>query len=354
MQTGNQRSQALLNRLNFEQAWERNKDTFSLVHPVRFREHITQLGLTTSPKWPQWERDWQKEERAWKNLLRSERLNMMAEFQKRDRELTFPTVDAVNAEKQWRQTREQELNHKLLPIYTQKQQSLNAGLDRLAATEKLRIQNQEDGKIVQYFAEAAENVVTDYLETLAKEEAVKQYTDQRGLDTKFKYDTKGNVIERTIIGDITGDGISNTATTKFAYNENNLLTSVIDPLGNEVTAFYEDSNNPKLPTRIERRAQGQVLFDIRNTYYAENANIKLRGLLQKQQIAAGTPDEAIVEYTYNEQGLLTSQRRITGNSDPDVVTLQLSFRMKKFSNSLVSSAPKGPSDDKSRLERSED
>lgn len=87
---------------------------------------------------------------------------------------------------------------------------------------------------------------------------LKKHTDKRGLVTEFKYNTKGNVIERTTIRDITGDGESDTATTKLAYNDKNLLTSVIDPMGNEVAVFYEDSNHPGLPTRIERRFQGQV------------------------------------------------------------------------------------------------
>ncbi|PWU06795.1 MAG: hypothetical protein C5B47_07000 [Verrucomicrobia bacterium] len=122
--------------------------------------------------------------------------------------------------------------------------------------------------------------------------------------------------KKTLIGDLTGEGASKTAVTKFGYNDKNLLTSVKDPLGNEVSAFYEESSNPRLPSRMEYKTQGKVVFDIRNTYYPADAQEKLRGLLKKQQIAAGTPNEATVEHTYNEQGLLVSQKKISGNGTP--------------------------------------
>ncbi|PWU06949.1 MAG: hypothetical protein C5B47_06860, partial [Verrucomicrobia bacterium] len=119
--------------------------------------------------------------------------------------------------------------------------------------------------------------------------SLKQHTDERGLVSQFKYDTKGNLTEKTVIGDLTGEGASKTAVTQFRYNDNNLLTSVVDPVGN--------------------------ICEIRNTYSAVEGK-----LVQKQQIAAESADEINVEYTYNAQGLLISQRRIMGKSIPDVIT----------------------------------
>jgi YD repeat-containing protein len=245
-------------------------------------------------------------------------------------------------------------------IRTQKVQSLQAGLNQLAATEQIRLdakiiefiaetatsavteyleaaqiaeQAREDAKITEFITETATSAVTEYLEVLAKEEArvgadprnLKQTTDQRGLITELKYDTKGNITEKALIGDITGDGVIYVATTKYAYNDNNLLTSVIDPLGNEIAVFYEDSDHPQLPTRIERRVPGwfssNTIFSVQNTYHKTgNDETGAKGLLQRQTIVAGTPDEATIEYTYNEQGLLISQKQITGTSDPDVIT----------------------------------
>ena len=194
----------------------------------------------------------------------------------------------------------------------QKLRELKVRLER-EYNEQIARGVQEDAKIVQFFGEVATDVVKDYLETPT--------TDQRGLVTKLKYDPKGNVVERSVTGNITGDGVRNTVTTKYLYNENNFPIRVSDSLGNEIAAFYEDSRNPSLATRIERRFQGQTLFSVHNTYGSvETSGKRIGGLLLKQQIAVGTPDEVTVEYTYNEHGLLVSQKRITGNSDPDVVT----------------------------------
>ncbi len=154
--------------------------------------------------------------------------------------------------------------------------------------------------------------------------SLKQRIDKRGLITQYKYDTRGNLIERTTIGDITGDGQSDTATTKFAYNINNLLTSVQSPLNTETTIAYENTAYPWLPTRIERKIQGTLTFSALNTYYETSANNKIaKGLLQKQQIAAGTPEERVIEYTHDERGYLKSKKQKFSPDGRDSVTTDL-------------------------------
>ncbi len=385
----------------FEQEWEAGKEKITLTNIDAVRENVSRAGLTASPQWPEWERQWQEEEKAWKSLVRGERLNLLKEFHKRNLEMTSLNADEVKTENQWRQAQREGLSSKLREIGTQRIQVLQDKLDQLATTERIRIQREdiqiaqffaeaatdavtdylktlskdklnqlavakevqvqkEDVQIAQFFTEAATDVVTDYLEALSKDRhlyeytnglitkitdplgqsihqewypvgdtspgaypgSLKKYTDKRGLVTQFEYDTKGNLIEKAVIGDVTGDKVSYETRTKFAYNDNNLLTSIIDPypFGNEITISYEDSNYPQLPTYIEGNMSGwfsTTIFSVSNTYYKTGNDGK--GLLQRQILAAGTPEEATVEYTYNEEGLLIHKKQITGTSDPDVV-----------------------------------
>ncbi len=83
------------------------------------------------------ERNWQEEEQEWKSLVRTEQLNLLKEFQKRDREKIFTTADEVNAETQWRQARREEVNRKLAQIHTQKVQSLRTRLDQLDTEQEI-------------------------------------------------------------------------------------------------------------------------------------------------------------------------------------------------------------------------
>ena len=155
----------------WEQGWEKTKESVVLINNgVQLKETVFRSGLTTSPQWLPWERHWQQEEQAWKSWVRAENLSLLKELHKRDQELRFSTADEIHAENQWRQTKREELNQRLAQIRTQKTQSLQEGLNQLVAAEQVRIQKiqaQADAQIVQFFVEAATDVVTDYLETEA-------------------------------------------------------------------------------------------------------------------------------------------------------------------------------------------
>ena len=288
-----------------------------MVDAARLRNAAESLGFTKSTWWPQFENEWQQQEQDWKNRTKAEWIALRMEFIRRDRELRFETIEALNAENQWRNRKRDEMVEGWSQLSAQRAQGLQARIEQLVNAENNRVENLENQAWTLAKDAGAEPSVHFSTQTsqpiIATSSLVQNLVDQRGLVTQIKHDAKGNVVEKTITGNLTGEEISETATAKFAYNPNNLLTSIIDPLGNEVAAFYEDSSNPQLPTRIEYKTQGQIVSSIRNTY-------GVGGLLLKQQIAADTADEATVEYTYNEQGLVSSQRRITGNSDPDVLT----------------------------------
>jgi hypothetical protein len=72
----------------------------------------------------------QQKEQAWKHLIKTEKDNLIREFQQRDWNLgPSATADQINAENQWRQTRIADSDRKLVQIRTQKTQSLQSQLD---------------------------------------------------------------------------------------------------------------------------------------------------------------------------------------------------------------------------------
>ncbi len=151
--------------------------------------------------------------------------------------------------------------------------------------------------------------------------SLKKSKDKRGLWTHFKYDTKGNLIEKSVQGNLTGAKSDEVALTRYSYNKNHQPTSILDPLGNEIVIAYEDTNYPWLPTRIERKVQGTLTSSTQNTYYQVSEDGKsVKGLLQKVKQVAGTEDEAITEYTHNSQGLIASEKRYTGMNEEHLLT----------------------------------
>ena len=97
-----------------------------------------------------------------------------------------------------------------------------------------------------WFPDTATNVPGFYPRSL-------QYTvDKRGLTNQFFYDSFGNVTQKVIIGNLTGEGISNqTATNTATYTTNNLPSVVKDPSGNGVQFTY-DSADPFRPIQTVR------------------------------------------------------------------------------------------------------
>jgi YD repeat-containing protein len=157
--------------------------------------------------------------------------------------------------------------------------------------------------------------------------SLRQKKDKRGLTTDFKYDSDGNLVEVKLTGDIKGDGVTTTTSiTTFEYDGvKNLVTKQIDPNGNWTETFYENGACPYLPTKVEKHTPSGLISTNKLQYYNVGTSTPpfAKGLLQAETTAWGSADEAVVQYTHSSNGFLTSVTKVTGTSDPNVVT---SFR----------------------------
>lgn len=160
--------------------------------------------------------------------------------------------------------------------------------------------------------------------------ALKKTTDPRGLVTEFKYDVRGNVRETKYSGDLDGDGVAGETeahTISANYDSVDLPQWVSDDVaGLKTEFFYEDTDYPRLPTRVVKRlvSPDTVLRTDKFDYTERSETVGdvttfARGLLEKSTIAAGAGDEAVTEFDYNATGFRTKVTRRTGTTDPDVV-----------------------------------
>ena len=154
-----------------------------------------------------------------------------------------------------------------------------------------------------------------------------QSIDKRGLVTQYMYDTNGNATNVTLIGDLTGNGITTQqATNVFSYNTNNLLWQVVDAASNKVVVTY-DTNYQFLPDLVafysgntpvstNQMTYGQVVQMVTNgvTVYTNAAY----GVLQQMVRAYGAPEATTNVWTYNGQGFPVQKVSYTGTSDPNV------------------------------------
>src|SRR6185437_1138427 len=97
-----------------------------------------------------------------------------------------------------------------------------------------------------WFADSQTNVPGFYPRSL-------QYTvDKRGLTNQFYYDSSGNVTQKVVIGNLTGEGFANqTATNTSTYTTNNLPILIKDPSGNGLQLTY-DSLDAFRPIQVVR------------------------------------------------------------------------------------------------------
>jgi len=142
--------------------------------------------------------------------------------------------------------------------------------------------------------------------------SLKKRTDRRGLVTEYQYDTAGNLTSRSITGDLTGKGGSDTATTTFSYNNSNFLTSITDPVGRVATYFYNDSQHPYSPTSILTSSGGKTIGSIEIQYTNVGGAYGL--------VSSITKDKSVTSYGYDAHGFLASQTITTGTEDPSVTT----------------------------------
>lgn len=154
--------------------------------------------------------------------------------------------------------------------------------------------------------------------------SLKQVTDKRGLVTVFKYDSRGNLSEKTVTGMLTGDPTqtNQTAITTYLFNALDLPEQIVTPGNHKTVVKYLDPLRPRQPTAIERWEGSTLVATGTNTYYdVVSGSTGSYGLLQQQKKAAGSADEGVETFTHSPEGFLTSSSRSTGIADPAAIVL---------------------------------
>ena len=160
--------------------------------------------------------------------------------------------------------------------------------------------------------------------------SVKQITDRRGVVTFFKYDARGNLLEKSvgtdaIPADLDGDGTASAgekAVTSWTYVTTapfDRVTTQTEPSGVITKWFYENAGYPYLATRIEKWASGQLVTKTLRTFYEKVGTTSAYGLLQNERVAATFGDEAQVTWEHDNRGFPTKKTSPTGTVDPAVV-----------------------------------
>ena len=161
-----------------------------------------------------------------------------------------------------------------------------------------------------WFSDTVTNVPGYYPRSL-------QYTiDARGLTNQFYYDSRGNITNAMLLGNITGEGNFNQNSASTAtFTNNNVPLSVIDSSGNGSQFTYDSGD----PFRVVKsvRVSGSTPVATNYFYYtnvAQTSSIGTTnyayGLVARRVIAGATND-----YTYNGSGFLTKQIQYAATSD---------------------------------------
>ena len=161
--------------------------------------------------------------------------------------------------------------------------------------------------------------------------SLKQITDRRGVVTFFKYDTRGNLVEKSVgtdlnPADLDGDGVASAgekAVTSWTYSTAapwDRVTTQTEPSAVITKWFYEDGDYPYLPTRVEKHAGGQLVSKTVRTFYEKLGTPSAYGLLLNERVAADSTDEAKVDWEHSSKGFPTKRTSLTGTpTDPAVV-----------------------------------
>jgi RHS repeat-associated protein len=144
--------------------------------------------------------------------------------------------------------------------------------------------------------------------------------DRRGNWTYFKYSPAGNMTEKKLVGDVTGDGVVDTVIESTTHTALNLDDEITHPNGHREKFHYEDPQNPFFWTRHEwfvgvtKVSEDKRVFGERN-----GSGVFTKGLLLDDYTAFGTPDETRNSYDHSPAGFRTQTILRTGTTDPDVV-----------------------------------
>lgn len=155
--------------------------------------------------------------------------------------------------------------------------------------------------------------------------------DARGLTNWFLYDSRGNITNETLYGDLMGTGIrSDSATNTFTFTTNNVVATATDASGN-TEAFNYDANDGFQLDSLQFSSGGIGVFTNRWTYTNVTTVVNMGNWYQTNSsfgLCASSikADAATNAVAYNGRGFPTQLTRYAitadapGNSDPAVVT----------------------------------
>ncbi|MFD0892905.1 HNH endonuclease [Luteolibacter ambystomatis] len=160
--------------------------------------------------------------------------------------------------------------------------------------------------------------------------SLKKITDRRGVVKAFKYDSKGNVIEKSLgtdatPADIDGDGVASSgekSVTTWTYNDRCLPVTQTDPSGMTTKWFYDDSLYPYLASRVEKWVGATLVSKVVRQFGARTGTSRYaKGLVEWEKTAEGSADESRIDWDYDDRGFATVKTSRTGTDDPDVAVL---------------------------------
>jgi RHS repeat-associated protein len=137
---------------------------------------------------------------------------------------------------------------------------------------------------------------------------VASVTDSSGRTVSFSYDGSGNLVQS-----VAADG----AVTNYEYDSEHRMTAFTRPGGGRTQNSYDDRGRVLSQTDPLGRVTYFQYDDLGTTSITDpDGSITIDryqdGLLVEQTLAAGTANEAVTEYTYDERNLVSTVRDASG------------------------------------------